>query len=155
MHTIVCNQINTTDATSGAGAAYLSGATDFTPSFSGVRVTRSLVFYACFVEPCLSFCTFLLAIVLSVLLRYTDSDYPFGIFKLLLDISFVLTKSSVCVHVCFYCNFKFRNTQFILFLIFKSSDVIFSYSTHEHSQNDTTTNWSNCAPRLANLPLLI
>ena len=26
---------------------------------------------------------FLLAIVLSVLLRYTDSDYPFGIFKLL------------------------------------------------------------------------
>ena len=24
---------------------------------------------------------FLLAIVLSVLLRYTDSDYPFGIFK--------------------------------------------------------------------------
>ena len=27
-------------------------------------------------------CTFFLAIVLSVLLRYTDSDYPFGIFKL-------------------------------------------------------------------------
>jgi hypothetical protein len=28
------------------------------------------------------FVLFLLAIVLSVLLRYTDSDYPFGIFKL-------------------------------------------------------------------------
>jgi len=27
------------------------------------------------------FVLFLLAIVLSVLLRYTDSDYPFGIFK--------------------------------------------------------------------------
>jgi len=27
---------------------------------------------------------FLLTIVLSVLLRYTDSDYPFGIFKLFL-----------------------------------------------------------------------
>jgi hypothetical protein len=27
---------------------------------------------------------FLLAIVLSVLLRFTDSDYPFGIFKLFL-----------------------------------------------------------------------
>jgi hypothetical protein len=27
---------------------------------------------------------FLLAIVLSVVLRYTDSDYPFGIFKLFL-----------------------------------------------------------------------
>jgi len=26
----------------------------------------------------------LLAIVLSVLLRYTDSDYPFGVFKLFL-----------------------------------------------------------------------
>jgi hypothetical protein len=31
------------------------------------------------------FVYFLLAIVLSVLLRYTDSDYPFVIFKLLLD----------------------------------------------------------------------
>jgi len=30
------------------------------------------------------FVLFLLTIVLSVLLRYTDSDYPFGIFKLFL-----------------------------------------------------------------------
>jgi hypothetical protein len=30
---------------------------------------------------CLSFVLFLLAIVLSVLLRFTDSDYPFGIVK--------------------------------------------------------------------------
>ena len=43
------------------------------PVFSGVRVTRSLVLYACFVDRCLSFCTFF-AIVLSVLLRYTDYD---------------------------------------------------------------------------------
>jgi hypothetical protein len=44
--------------------------------FSGVRVTRSLVLYVCFVDRCLSFCTFfLLAIVLSVLVRFTDSDY--------------------------------------------------------------------------------
>jgi len=33
------------------------------------------------------FIIFLLAIVLSVLLQYSDSDYPFGIFKLLLQIS--------------------------------------------------------------------
>ena len=46
------------------------------PVFSGVRVTRSLVL--CVVRP---FLLFLLAIVLSVLVRYTDSDYPFGIFK--------------------------------------------------------------------------
>ena len=63
------------------------------PVFSGVRVTRSLVLYVCFVDRYLSFCTFvicpfvlfLLAIVLSVLLRYMDSDCPFGIFKLFLS----------------------------------------------------------------------
>ena len=33
------------------------------------------------------FVLFILAIVLSVLLRYTDSDYPFGIFKLFLIMS--------------------------------------------------------------------
>jgi hypothetical protein len=32
-----------------------------------------------------SFVLFLLSIVLSVLLRFMDSDYPFGIFKLFLD----------------------------------------------------------------------
>jgi hypothetical protein len=58
------------------------------PVFSGVRVTRSLVLYVCFVDRCLSFVLFLLAIVLSVLLRYTDSDYPFGIFKLFLQYSY-------------------------------------------------------------------
>ena len=77
--------------TSGAGIAYPSGAPEFTPGFSGVRGTLSLVLYVCFVDHCLSFCTFsfghcvvcssiyglclalwyLLVIVLSVL-RYTD-----------------------------------------------------------------------------------
>jgi hypothetical protein len=54
------------------------------PVFNGVRVTRSLVLYVCFVDRCLSFCSFLLAIVLSVLLRYTNSDYPLGILNLFL-----------------------------------------------------------------------
>ena len=45
------------------------------PVFSGVRVTRSLVLCVCFVDRCLAFCTLFLAIVLSVLLRFTDSDY--------------------------------------------------------------------------------
>ena len=54
--------------TSGAGTAYPSGAPEFTPVFSGVRVTRSLTLYVRLVDLCLSFCTFfLLAIVLSVL----------------------------------------------------------------------------------------
>ena len=55
---------------------------EFTPT--GVRVTRSLVWCVCFVDRCLSFYTFLLAIMLSVL-QYTDSDYPFGIFKIFLQ----------------------------------------------------------------------
>ena len=77
-------EINTMDVTSGAWTAYPSGAPKFTPGFSWVCVTRSLVLYVYFVDRCLSFCPFLLAIVLSVLLRFTDSDYPFGIFKLFL-----------------------------------------------------------------------
>ena len=60
--------------------------------FTGVHVTRSLVLYVCFVDRCLSFCTFLLTIVLSVLLRYTDSDCPFGIFKLFLRICWIVPK---------------------------------------------------------------
>ena len=58
---------------------------DSPPVFSEVRVARSLVF-------CVVFCTsllvlFLLVIVLSTLLRFTNYDYPFGIFKLFLLIN--------------------------------------------------------------------
>jgi hypothetical protein len=45
-------------ATSGAGTAYPSGAPEFIPVFSGVRVTRSLVLCVGFVDRCLSFCPF-------------------------------------------------------------------------------------------------
>ena len=56
------------------------------PFISGVRVSRSLVLCVCFVDRCLCFCrvVFSLATVLSVLFRFTDSDYAFGIFKLFL-----------------------------------------------------------------------
>ena len=53
------------------------------PVFSGVRVTQSFVLYAMFCR--LLFVLFVLfpsVIVLSVLLHFTDSDYPFGNFKL-------------------------------------------------------------------------
>ena len=56
----------------------------FCALFSEVRITRSLVLCACFVDPYLPF--FLLAIMLSVLLRLTDSDFPFGISKLFLNV---------------------------------------------------------------------
>jgi hypothetical protein len=70
------------------------------PIFSGVRVTRSLVLYVCFVDRCLSFCTFSFGhcVVCSSLiygfwlplwyLRYMDSDYPFGILDMDSDYSF-------------------------------------------------------------------
>jgi hypothetical protein len=45
-----------------------------------VRVAWSLVFCVVFCR--LLFVLFLLAIVLSVILRFINSDYPFGIFKL-------------------------------------------------------------------------
>ena len=47
--------------------------------FSGVRVTRSLVL--CVMLRRSLFVLFLLTIVLSVLLRFKDSDNPIGIFK--------------------------------------------------------------------------
>ena len=46
--------------------------------------TRSLVLCVCFVDGCLSFVLFLLAIVLSVLLQYTNSDYLFDYLQTLL-----------------------------------------------------------------------
>ena len=49
--------------------------------FNVVRVTQSLVLCVYFVDPLFVLLYFLflfLAIVLSVLLRYTDSDYPIG-----------------------------------------------------------------------------
>ena len=77
----VCNQINTTGATSGAGTANTSGAPEFTPVFSGVCVTGSLVLCVCLVDRCLFFWP------LCCVLPYTDSDYPFGI----LDIWILIT----------------------------------------------------------------
>ena len=52
------------------------------PVFSGVRVTRSVVSCVCFVH---RFVLFLLTIILSVLLRFRDSDCPWGIFVLFLS----------------------------------------------------------------------
>ena len=70
----VCNQINTTGATSGAGTAYPSGASEFTPFLVGfVLLDLQLYVYVLQIVVC-PFVLFHLAIVLSVLLRYTASD---------------------------------------------------------------------------------
>ena len=53
--------------------------------FSGVCVNRYFVLFVCFVDRVCLFVLFLLAIVLSVLLRYTDSKFSSDIFKLFLQ----------------------------------------------------------------------
>ena len=53
------------------------------PVFSGIPVARSLVFSVMFCRSLIVLLSFLLAIMLSVL-RFTASDYLFGIFKLFL-----------------------------------------------------------------------
>ncbi len=66
---------------------YPSGAPEFTstlPIVSGVRITRSLVLCVMIFRSL--FVLFLLDIVLSVVLL-RDSDYPFGIVKLLFTMS--------------------------------------------------------------------
>jgi len=57
-----------------------------------VRVDRFLALCVCFADRCLSFGHFLLAIVLSVLLQFTDSDY----------LPLVSSNSSVAVVVSSY-----------------------------------------------------
>ena len=77
------------------------------PVFSGVRVGRSLVLCVCFVDRCLSFCPVSFghcAVCPSSIygfwlplwyLRYTDSDYPFGI----LGIRILITPLVYLIHV--------------------------------------------------------
>ena len=77
---------NLTGATSRTGTAYLRPS----PVFSGVRVTWSLVLCTLFCRSL--FVLFLLVIVLSVPPRFTDSDFPFGVFKLFLHIWDKMTK---------------------------------------------------------------
>jgi len=93
-------------ATSGAGTAYLSWAPELIPAFCWGS------WYSIFSIMCMfcrwMFVLFLLTIVLSVLLQYRDSDYPFGIFKLFLHSSLLACilssiqqrESSGFTHIC-------------------------------------------------------
>jgi len=65
----VCSNSNTTGATSGAGTAYLSGASELTLGLCGVCVPRSLVFCDVFCSSL--FVLLLLAITLSVRFRFS------------------------------------------------------------------------------------
>jgi hypothetical protein len=81
-------------------------------------VTRSLVFCVVFCRSLFVLLSYFFAIMLSFSLRFTDSDYPFGIFKLFLPerlqiallkiyfnnltlITFLVLNSSTCLlHIC-------------------------------------------------------
>ena len=89
--------------------------------------------YVLYIVVCL-FALFLLAIVLSVLLRYIDSDYPFGIFKLFLKPNcinhsrvwlFGLFTLKDCINhsrVWLFGLFTLRLLDYILHLVFQSFD---------------------------------
>ena len=69
----------------------------------GVRVTRSLVLCIMF---CLSlFVLFVFAIVWSVLLRFTDSDYLFGIFKLFINYQIKRKHSATKILTMMYTSY--------------------------------------------------
>ena len=95
------------------------------PVFSGVRVTRSLVLYVCFVDLCLSFCTiFLLSIVLSVRLRYTDSDYPYGIFKLFFWHNQTITRPITCTVIFIVYNIYILSQLLLIRMSFPKPIII-------------------------------
>ena len=78
----VCSQIFTTGVTNKAGTAYPSGAPEFSSGFQWGSCYSILSFMSMFCRSLFVF--FPLSIVLSVLHRFTNSDYLFGIFKLFL-----------------------------------------------------------------------
>ena len=66
------------------------------PVFSVVRVIRSLVLCVCFVD---RFCLFVFFNSVLSVLRFTDSDYSFGIFKLSLLARFNTASYTLNHHV--------------------------------------------------------
>ena len=91
-------------ATSGAEAAYPSGAPEFNPVFSGVRVTRFLVSCVCFIDRCLSFCPFSFCVVCPSSI-YEFWLPPFGIFNLFLTTcACSLTLLDIWKKNCYYID---------------------------------------------------
>ena len=76
----MCNQINMTSTTSGAGTAYLSRAPKFSPGFQW-GLCYTIVSFMCMLCRSLFVILSFFAIVLSIL-RFTDSYYPFWLWYL-------------------------------------------------------------------------
>ena len=76
-----------------SNSSYPSRASELNPSFCGVHGAWSLVFCVVFCRSLFLF--FFFSIVLSVL-WFTDSDYPFGIFKLFLPLQSIWAQPVFC-----------------------------------------------------------
>jgi hypothetical protein len=91
------NKNNKIKSKQGAETVDPSGAHEFTPGFSGVLATRSLVLYVCFVDRCLSFWPF------SFGHCVVCPSSMYGIFQLLLKQQQV-DKRWRCKNGCLYCH---------------------------------------------------
>ena len=93
-----------------SAVCYPSGAHEFTPGFSVVRDTRSLVVYVMFCRSLFVLLYFFLGvIVLFVLLWFTDSESPFSIFKLFLfHICIASHVFAICFDIRFSCEIVSR-----------------------------------------------
>jgi hypothetical protein len=100
------------------------------PVLSEVRVTRSLVLHVCFVDRCLSFCTF--SFDHCVVLRFTNSYSPFGIFKLFLLViisfvpwchdctlidTFIYTLICIIISLLYYIEIGYWLDHFVMLLL--------------------------------------
>ena len=117
----------------GAGTAYPSGAHEFThptsPVFSGVRVARSLVLWLCFVDRCLSFCTFSFGHY-DVCPSIYEFWLSFGIFKLFLYLCkkhSLNTMHEIVWMDCFSTNTNLRSTCLVVLNLWRTSFVIHSH----------------------------
>ena len=82
-----------------AGTAYPSGAPEFTPGFSGVHVTRSLVLNVCLVDRCLSFYPFRLTSALFVLQLLWFTDSPLWYLRTLLFLQYIAKINWICLKI--------------------------------------------------------
>ena len=106
-------QYNTMGATCRAGTAYHSGASEFTPSFGGVLVARSVVF-------CVMLCCWLFVLLsvffwpLSVLLQLSAFVYFIGIFKrFLVLVVFVQVSPQVLYWIFILIFHRFMNRNWL------------------------------------------
>ena len=88
-------------------AEFVEALTEAKDNVVAELVRRKLIFLCMFCRSL--FVLFLLAFALSVLLRYTDSGYPFGIFKLFINLCLNFFNFDVSILLVWYRHFNKNN----------------------------------------------